>query len=155
MLTSIDSSLVERFKKIIPVWEGPCSIPTWVKNCFPFVRWMSRLMHPWHVWPWINCQSLMVGQTFKQTMKFNLEIILSPKIFLTRNCWLIFCEQKAKFWTRFKFFKSLFLLYLSQLNNGTKDLSRDERGIIFWLNFNSREREVCGGHQKSVESPFA
>ena len=56
------TALVDRLGKTTHTRERPGFDSHCSHKLFPYVRWMSLFMHPWHVWPLIDCQSMMVGR---------------------------------------------------------------------------------------------
>ena len=55
----VDTS-VEWLEQATHFREDQVSFPWELANHFPYMQWMSWLMHPWHVWPYIDCKSMMV-----------------------------------------------------------------------------------------------
>ena len=90
------SAMVERLGQTTPVQEGRRLIPYGAENFFPYAWWMSWLTHPWHVWPWIDCQSLMVRRktsveaknvkTIPVNSKYGVKILdVHENIFFVKN----------------------------------------------------------------------
>ena len=88
------SALVEPLKQRAHDQEILGSTPLKFKYFLPYVRWMSWLMHPWHAWPWIDCQSLMVGRKTSIQTKKRVAIRSAPNPSNVR------IPKKSVFWPK-------------------------------------------------------